>query len=158
VSACIVAIVAISKYESFTTKIKEGNEIENLLKTYQQDRKLSVKDESLQFTGPVENKALMTLRDPVSVYRYLNKKLFSGCFPKCVHCLQIIPYHSCEYLFSRAIFFKPEVSENRLCCVLGESKLTTLMVLSTDSHLTCELSYNQNVLKFTQLKVRKVPL
>jgi hypothetical protein len=43
------------------------------------------------------------------------------------------------------LFSELKLMKNIFCCVSGESKLNTLMTLSAEEDLACELSFDQNV-------------
>jgi hypothetical protein len=68
----------------------DEKETENLLTTYHCDIDLAMKDEWLYFAELMENKTSVTLRDPESLYRDLNRNFLveecsyllscGGCF------------------------------------------------------------------------------
>ena len=130
--------------------------VNNLVKVYSRDLEESLYDELKQFIGMVkvreDNKLI---KNPVKMLKMIVEDNLSGVFPHIYVAFRIflsIPVTYCE---SERSFSALTIIKNKYRCMMGESRLTSLSILSIECELTMNITFEDIIKKFAQEESRK---
>ncbi|XP_050066946.1 zinc finger MYM-type protein 1-like [Aphis gossypii] len=130
--------------------------VNNLVKVYSRDLEESLYDELKQFIGMVKVKEDNKLiKNPINMLQMIVEDNLSGVFPHIYVAFRIflsIPVTNCE---SERSFSALTIIKNKYRCMMGESRLTSLSILSIECELTMNISFENIIRQFAQEKSRK---
>lgn len=133
-----------------------AQQAEKLVKTYKNDLEPAFSAELIQFSNFLQSSACQDT-SALGIMQLLHERKLIHVFPNLSIALRIylsIPVANCE---SERSFSKLSLIKNRLRTNILDGKLNSLAIMSIESDLLHDLSFEQTISDFAKAKARKMP-
>lgn len=133
-----------------------AQQAEKLVKTYKNDLEPAFSAEIVQFANFLHNSVCQDT-SPLGIMKLLHERKLIDVFPNLSIALRMylsIPVANCE---TERSFSKLSLIKNRLRSSLLDDKVNSLAIMSIESDLLRDLSFEQTISDFAKAKARKMP-
>ncbi|KAH9360670.1 hypothetical protein HPB48_004802 [Haemaphysalis longicornis] len=135
--------------------ISLAQQVERLVETYKNDLEPAFPAEIIQFENFLQSSVCQDT-SALGITKLLHKRQLINMFPNLYTALRMylsIPVANCE---SERSFSKLSLIKKRLCSNRLDDKLNSLAIMSIESDLVRELSFEQTTWDFAKAKARKM--